>query len=165
MTEEQVLNYIKEVLEGQHHMISMIKVKIEDGKSFGTIAQHDPGKYMFIVAPKDKRIDGWFVKLTLRHEIGHCILHYLYQYRHDVLSKMVERIRSHKWFRRFQLFWYWSPFLRIIRRFLGFSGITGYKKTDWYGAMKDFTMADVELFCDYFAARCKTYKRLEEKTT
>ena len=69
------------------------------------------------------------------------------------LRRLMDKIRQHRIFYFLQGVWYWNPFIRKIKKKLGFSTTIQYSKDDLYDkAMSEhYTRQSNEAFCDYFA--------------
>ena len=104
------------------------------------------------------------IRLTLKHEFGHLIFHYLIH--NDNIEAKRQLAKIPFWFKVIQKFWYWNPRLRKIRIKLGYSNHL------WYGAtevLNGYYRWEHELFADWQAiGRWKGLKsekdKVEQKT-
>jgi hypothetical protein len=155
--------YMLCVLDVNGFDFATAEIKLEDSRGHGffyRLAYEDGGRVYYVYAPAEKDL-SYFVELTLRHELGHIILNELW-FRDEALAlEKVRKIKEgHKIFVRLQRFYYWNPFLRWIKRGLGFSSRIQYGPEDrrYISEAGEITRAEDELFADYFSLGKGGYK-------
>jgi len=138
-----------------------IEIKDSRGQGFFFRLAYEEGKRVYyIYAPASKDL-SYFVELSLRHEIGHIIFSEIWFEDEALAVKKVREIKeNHRLFVRLQKFYYWNPFLRWIKRSLGFSSRIQYGPEDmrYISESGTITRGEDEMFADYFALGKGDYK-------
>ena len=148
-----------------------VEVKlVDDGGFYVQRIARDGDTVYTIHVPKKLAKLRYLTKLTLLHELGHALFNELYYNDYGALIEIMSNMYRKKWFARVERFWYWNPCLRWVRRKLGWGFDIKYQADDKYDPKfsedyRDFTRADNEFFCDYFAVFLKNWTELSRIVT
>lgn len=145
-------DYIKKVQKCEGIEFDFFISESDSGFYYESIYVPYADKEVYLIHVSDKRV-GFFTKLTLRHEIGHCLFDNLWSSDPSEAYECMQRVKRRKMFSILQKFYYWNPLFRKIKVRMGYSSIIGYSYNDvaYKEGDKAVTHGDSELFADYFA--------------
>lgn len=86
------------------------------------------------------------IRMTLKHEFGHLIFHYLIHNDNIEAKRRLQKIPF--WFKYLQKFWYWNKWLRNLRIKWGYSNKLWYGETE---VLEGYYRWEHELFADWQA--------------
>jgi len=143
-----------------------IEIKLHNGKGFYVqwIRRGESTHYTVFVPEKLAKLSV-LTRLSLLHELGHVLFNEMYYNEYGTLANVMTKMRKKRWFSFLEKFYYWNPLIRKIKSWFGFSFPISYKASDLYDEnfsedYREFTRADNEFFCDYFAVFIKNWDRL-----